>query len=265
MDLGKGYWNDLTFSYDGLNWATNANNGSVNFYVDNTLYQNTSVSFFMKGLTLSQTKKCIFGYIDPNNYNTFELYTENNSLWLNCQNYIQEITGYDFSQRHHFCIVRDLGTGGLSIYIDGAAYVENQDYGTFTYNLISEDGDNLISEDGDNLTSEEQAVGLDNLDRQVKFYLFSNEDGNNGAACSLAKFRLHRRTLGKKDVDILSADGIISTMIEILNRYLGEYVAAPAEAKIGDTFDYSGATNDDFIHGSRYVRTLSGWVLYGGR
>lgn len=264
LDLGKGYWSGLTFSYDGLYWATSGGSGNVHFDVDNTLYKNTSVSFFMKGLTLSASRKYIFSYNDPENDNIFELFTENNSLFLNVQNYVQEITGYDFSQKHHFCIIRNIESSGFSIYIDDVVYVEDQSYGTFTYNLISEDGDNLIDEAGNNIISEDYAVGIEELDRNIEFYLFRNSTGNNGASCSLSKFRLYRRVLEQKDIDILSGDGIISSMIEILNRYLGEYVDAPDESKIGDTFDYSGTTNDDFINGQRYVRTLSGWVLYGG-
>ena len=264
LDLGKGYWNNLTFSYDTLYWATSSGNGSVHFSVDNTLHKNTSVSFFMKGLTLSVSRKYIFRYYDPNNSNIFELYTENNSLWLNVQNYIQEITGYDFSEKHHFCIIRNTGDSGFSIYIDDVAYVKNKSYGSFTYNLIDETGNNLITEDGDNLISEEYAVGIQDLDRQIDFYLFCDDNLSNGASCSISKFRLYRRDLEQKDIDILSGDGIISTMIEILNRYLGDYVDAPDESKIGDTFDYSGTTNEDFVNGKRYVRTLSGWVIYGG-
>lgn len=264
LDLGKGYWSGLTFNYDGLYWANSAGSGNVHFDVDNTLYKNTSISFFMKGLTLSSARKYIWQYNDAQNDNILELYTENNSLFLNIQNYIQEITGYDFTQKHHFCIIREIGDGGFSIYIDDLPYIKNKSYGTFTYNLISETGDNLIAEDGNNLTSEEFAVGIEDLDRSIDFCLFNNSDGDSGASCSIAKFRLYRRVLEKKDIDILSSDGIISSMIEILNRYLGDYVAAPDESKIGDTFDYSGTTNDDFINGKRYVRTLSGWVLYGG-
>lgn len=264
LDLGKGYWSGLSFSYDGLNWATASGSGNVHFDVDNTLYKNTTISFFMRGLSLSSTKKYVFQYRDDENKNIIELYTENNRLYFNCQNYIQEISGYDFTQKHHFCIMRDVENGGFSIYIDSVPYVMNQDYGTFVYNLISETGDNLIDEESNNLTSEDYAVGIGDLNRSIDFVLFSDNNGNNGSSCSISKFRLYRRILSEKEVDILSADGIISTMIEILNRYLGEYVDAPDESKIGDTFDYSGTTNDDFINGERYLRTLSGWVLYGG-
>lgn len=264
LDLGKGYWSGLTFSYDGLYWATSAGSGNVHFGVDNTLYKNTTISFFMKGLTLSSARKYIFQYNDPDNENVLQLYTENNKLILDCQGYVSEITGYDFSQKHHFCIIRNTEDSGFSVYIDSNPYIKNESYGTFVYNLISEDSYNLIDEDGNNLISENYAVGIEDLDRQVQFSLFSDDSGNNGAVCSLAKFRLYRRVLEEKEIDILSSDGIISSMIEILNRYLGEYVDAPDESKIGDTFDYSGTTNDDFINGERYVRTLSGWVLYGG-
>ena len=264
LDLGKGYWSGLTFSHDELYWATAAGSGNVHFDVDNTLYKNTTVSFFMNGLTLSSAKKYIFQYRDEDNENILELYTENNKLYLNCQNYVQEISGYDFSQKHHFCIIRNIVDAGFSIYIDNVPYVKDVSYGTFVYNLISETGDNLISEDGDNLTSENYAVGIEDLDRNIDFTLFSDGNGSNGSSCSIAKFRLYRRILSEKEIDILSGDGIISSMIEILNHYLGEYVDAPDESKIGDTFDYSGTTNDDFINGQRYLRTLSGWVLYGG-
>ena len=264
LDLGKGYWSGLTFNYDGLYWANASGGGNVNFNVDNTLYKNTSISFFMKGLTLSNAKKYVFQYNDVQNQNVIELYTENNSLYLNCQGYVQEITGYDFSQKHHFCIIRNVDDASFSIYIDSLPYLLNQGYGMFIYNLISQDGDNLIDDDGSNLISENFAVGIEDLNRGVNFYLFSDKDGNNKSTCSISKFRLYRRILTEKEIDILSADGIISSMIEILNRYLGEYVDAPDESKIGDTFDYSGTTNDDFINGKRYVRTLSGWVLYGG-
>lgn len=264
LDFGKGYWSNLTFSFDILHWATSSGTGSVHFGVDNTMYKNTTVSFFMKGLTLSSARKYIFQYNDAINDNILELYTENNSLFLNVQNYIQEITGFDFSQKHHFCIVRNIIDAGFSIYIDGSPYIKNQEYGSFIFNINSEDNDNLIDESGNNLISENYAVGLEALDRNVNFYLFNNSLSNAGSSCSISKFRLYRRALTEKEIDILSDDGIISVMIEILNRYLGEYVDAPDESKIGDTFDYAGATNDDFIHGERYVRTLSGWILYGG-
>lgn len=264
LDLGKGYWSGLTFNYDGLYWANSAGSGNVHFDVDNTLYKNTSISFFMKGLTLSSTKKYIWQYNDAQNDNILEMYTENNKLFLKCQAYVQDITGYDFTEKHHFCIIRDVSNSGFSIYIDGIPYIENQGYGTFNYNLISETSDNLISEVSDNLISETYSVGIDGLDRQIEFYIFSDNNSSNGSSCSISKFRLYRRILDKKEIDILSKDGIISSTIEILNRYLGEYVDAPDESKIGDTFDYSGQTNDDFINGKTYVRTLSGWVLYGG-
>ena len=255
LNLGKGYWNNLTFNYDGLYWSTAAGAGSVNFNVDNTLYKNTSISFFMKDLVLSASRKAIASYQDSVNKNTLEIYTENNSLYVNCQNYIAEITGFDFTEKHHYCIIRDIENTGLSIYIDGNPYLKDVDFGTFTYNLISEDGDNLVSED--------YAIGIEDLDRQVDFYLFDDINGGSGASCSLAKFRLYRRVLTDKDIDILSSDGIISTTMEILNRYLGVYVDAPDESKLGDTFDYSGVTNTEFINGKRYLRTLAGWVLYG--
>lgn len=264
LNLGKGYWQNLTFSYDGLYWSTAAGTGNVKFYTDNTLYKNTSISFFMKDLVLSASRKYIFSYNDAINQNTLELYTENNKLFVECQGYVQEIAGYNFANRHHLCIIRDLATTGLSIYVDGLPYVHNVDFGTFTYNLISEDSDNLISEDGDNLVSENYAIGIVDLDRQVDFYLFNDLNESAGASCSLAKFRLFRRALDEKDVEILATDGIITSNIEILNRYLGVYVAAPDESKLGDTFDYSGTTNTDFINGKRYVRTLAGWILYGG-
>lgn len=264
LDLGKGYWSGLTFNYDGLYWANSEGSGRVHFNVDNTLYKNTSISFFMKGLTLSSARKYIWQYNDSANDNVLEMYTENNSLYLDCQGYVAEITGYDFTEKHHFCIIRDIGNAGFSIYIDGVPYIENEGYGTFEYNLVSESSENLISETADNLISENYAVGIQNLDRQIEFCVFSDSSGNNSSSCAIAKFRLYRRVLDKKEIDILSKDGIISSTIEILNRYLGEYVAAPDESKIGDTFDYSGTTNEDFINGERYVRTLSGWVLYGG-
>lgn len=263
LDLGKGYFSSLTESYDGKYWASSSGSGQLNCNVDNTFYENTTISFFMKSLTLSSTKKTIFNYYDDANKNILELYTENNTLFLNCQNYIQEITGYDLTKEHHFAIMRNWDNFSFKIYIDGQLYI-SKGFDTFTYNLISEEGDNLIGEDGESLTSENYALDVVSLDRQKQLYVFYDGNAGTGATASLCKFRVFRRILSEKEVAIMASDGIISSMIEILNRYLGNYTGEPDDSKIGDTFDYSGSTNTQFISGRRYMRTLSGWVLYGG-
>jgi len=164
---------------------------------------------------------------------------------------------------HHFAIIRDLENDLFKIYIDGDLYIENA-YATFTYNLISEDGDNLIDETGNNLVSENYAYQITSLDREKQFHIFYDGNAGTGASVALCRFRIFRRILSEKEVAIMANNGIISSMMEILNRYLGAYVDAPVDSKIGDTFNYTGITNNEYINGKTYIRTLAGWVIYGG-
>jgi len=264
LSLGKGYFSNLTRAYfNDKYFAVSSGNGQLYCNVDNSFYKSSTISFFMHGLTLSSAKKTIWKYEDVNNQNSLEFYTYNNSLWLECQGYVQEITGYDFSQEHHFAIVRDIEEFVFKIYIDGNLYISHG-YGSFTYNLISEDGDNLISETGDNLISEEYAFPINSLDRTKQFHIFYDGTAGTGAAVSLARFRIFRRILSEKEVAIMANNGILSSMMDILNRFLGVYVDEPVDAKIGDTFTYTGETNNDYINGETYIRTLAGWVIYGG-
>ena len=264
LSLGKGYFSNLTRSYiGGKYFAVSSGSGQLYCNVDNSFYKSSTISFFMHGLTLSSAKKTIWKYEDVNNQNSLEFYTYNNSLWFKCQGYVQEITGYDFTQEHHFAIVRDIDEFTFKIYIDGILYISHS-YGSFTYNLISEDGDNLISETGDNLISEEYAFPITSLDRTKQFYIFYDGNDGTGATVSLARFRIFRRILSEKEVAIMANNGILSSMMDILNRFLGSYVDEPSDSKIGDTFTYTGQTNNDYINGETYIRTLAGWVIYGG-
>ena len=264
LALGKGYFQNITRSY--LNqkyYGVSDGTGQLYCNVDNSFYKSTTISFFMAELTLSSSKKTIWKYEDSYNQNLIEFYTQNNSLFLNCQGYVQEITGYDFTEEHHFAIIRDIENKTFSIYIDGQLYISHG-YDSFTYNLISEDGDNLIDEDGNNLVSEDYALDILDLDRTKQFYIFYDGTSGNGASVSLCRFRIFRRILSEKEVAIMASNGIISSMMEILNRFLGAYVDAPVDSKIGDTFLYAGFTNNDFINNKTYIMTLSGWVIYGG-
>lgn len=264
LSLGKGYFENIGHeTINGKSYGVSDGSGEMYCSIDNSLYKSTTISFFMAHLTLSNEKKTIWKYNDVVNQNSLEFYTENNSLWLECQGYIKEITGYDFYQEHHFAIIRDIDNFTFTIYIDGQLYISHG-YDSFTYNLISEDGDNIISEDGDNLVSEEYAFPIISLDREKKFYVYYDGTSGSGASVSLCRFRIFRRILSEKEVAIMANNGIISSMIEILNRYLGAYVDAPVDSKIGDTFTYTGETNNDFVNGETYKRTLSGWVIYGG-
>ena len=264
LSLGKGYFANITRSYiGGKYYGVSSGSGELYCNVDNSFYKSTTVSFFMANLTLSASKKTIWKYEDLTNQNSIEFYTENSSLWLQCQGYVQEITGYNFSQEHHFAIIRDIDEFNFSIYIDGELYIK-QRYDSFTYNLISEVGDNLIDENGNNLVSEEYAFPINSLDRTKQFYIFYDGTSGSSATVSLSKFRIFRRILSEKEVAILSQNDILSSMIEILNRFLGSYDYAPDESKIGDTFKYTGITNNEYVNGKTYLRTLAGWVIYGG-
>lgn len=264
LSLGKGYYSNITRAYlNGKYYGVSNGSGQLYCNVDNSFYKSTTISFFMAELTLSASKKTIWKYEDVANQNSIEFYTENNSLWLECQGYIQEITGYDLTLEHHFAIIRDIEHNTFSIYIDGQPYITHG-YDSFTYNLISEDGDNLIDENGNNLVSEEFAFDITSLDREKKFNIFYDGNAGTGAEVSLCRFRIFRRILSEKEVAIMANNGIISSMMEILNRFLGAYVDAPADSKIGDTFRYTGLTNNEYINGETYIRTLAGWVIYGG-
>lgn len=264
LSLGKGYYSNLTRSYiGGKYYAVSSGTGQLYCNVDNSFYKSTTISFFMSNLTLSSAKKTIWKYEDVNNQNSIEFYTYNNSLWLECQGYIQEITGYDFTGEHHFAIIRDIEENLFKIYIDGQPYISHS-YETFTYNLISEDGDNLIDENGNNLISEDFAFDITSLDRTKQFHIFYDGTAGTGAAVGLCRFRIFRRILSEKEVAIMANNGIISSMMEILNRFLGSYVDAPADSKIGDTFTFTGNTNNEYVNGKTYIRTLAGWVIYGG-
>ena len=264
LSFGKGYYSNLTRKkINGKYYASSSGTGQLYCNIDNAFYKNTSISFFMSNLTLSSEKKTIWKYDDSVNQNIFEFYTQNNKLLLNCQEYIQEISDIDLSMEHHFAIIRDIEKTLFRIYIDGTLYVEKR-FDSFTYNLISEDSDNLIDEDGNNLVSEDYAVGILSLDREKMFNIFFDGNDGTGATVDLCRFRIYRRVLTEKEVAILAKNGILSSMMEILNRYLGAYVDAPSDSKIGDTFDYTGTTNNEYIHGKKYIRTLAGWILYGG-
>lgn len=264
LGLGKGYYSNITRSalnnkYYGVSDGT----GQLYCNVDNSFYKSTTISFFMANLTLSSTKKTIWKYEDVVNKNSLEFYTENNVLCFECQGFVKEITGYDFTEEHHFAIIRDIEHYLFRIYIDGQLYAE-QGYDSFTYNLISEDDDNLIDEDGNNLISEQYAFDIVSLDRTKQFHIFYGGTSGDGAAVSLARFRIYRRILSEKEVAIMANNGILSTTIEVLNRFLGSYVDSPADSKIGDTFKYTGDTNNEFINDTTYIRTLAGWIIYGG-
>lgn len=264
LALGKGYFQNITRMYlNGKYYGVSDGSGQLYCNVDNSFYKSTTISFFMANLTLSVAKKTLWIYDDTQNGNILEFYTENNALLLNCQGYVQEITGYDFTLEHHFAIIRDIENQIFKIYIDGDLYIEH-DYATVTYNLISEDGDNLIDENGNNLVSENNAMEITDLDRSKQFYLFYNGTSGTGPSVSLCRFRIFRRILSEKEVAIMASNGIISSMMEILNRFLGSYVDAPVDSKIGDTFLYTGFTNNEYVNGKNYIRTLAGWVIYGG-
>lgn len=264
LSLGKGYYSNITRSYlNGKYYGVSNGSGQLYCNVDNAFYKSTTISFFMAELTLSASKKTIWKYEDANNSNSIEFYTYNNSLWLECQGYIQEITGYDLTGEHHFAIIRDIQDDVFEIYVDGVLYTR-QGYETFTYNLISETGDNIIDETGNNLTSEDYAFDITSLDREKQFYIFYDGNSGTGASVSLCRFRIFRRILSEKEVAIMASNGILSSMMEILNRFLGNYVDAPVDSKIGDTFTYTGLTNNEYINGKTYIRTLAGWVIYGG-
>lgn len=261
--LGNAYYTDIEFSEDFVHeekvyWA-HLKNGNMSFQVDNLLWTDTSISFWIKDMIASENRQMIFDYHDDVNNNVLQMYVQNNCVFVVTQNCVESIE-LDLIHATHVCLVRSFKTMQTHLYINGKQQL-SFDFDTLIYNLIGEVDFNLISEQGENLTSEECILKKSALNRNEKVYFFSDKKGENAASFSLREVHLYGRSLNQKDIESLFESGILIEKMDTLNRFLGRFSEIPTNAKNGDSFYYEGLTNEYFMNGSVYLFTIGGWIL----
>lgn len=232
----------------------------VKFKVDNSMYKSFTISFYLYCQS-SQDKKIVCSYKDTINNNIFEIYTEDNSLFVEHQG-AKIPMEIDLSIPNMLSFVKDYDRGIFKIYVNGI-YLKQLNINNINANYITEDSSSLfIDEDSVNsFITESYSVPIISNDRDIYFYLFRDVDGNYISDYQITEFHLWKDVLEDSDIKRLNEEGyyIVNTPAE--SRYLGEFPIIPETGNLYDYFFYTGETNINFLQNHYYRKIKSGWEL----
>lgn len=243
------------------NWLVQDGNYNYAFNVDNSMYKSNTISFMLRNIDLVENKKWIFYYQDATNKNELGLFVQNSTLNFVLNSWEQVLDWGDAAEAKLFSLVRDFDNSAIRIYRDKTLIFEgtlSADY----LQLADEVEDNLLVADNSittGLTTEKAPIFVLGADRSVQFNLCGNGSDGTGASFDIADFHIWDIPADTLLIDSIFNIGIIPMQTIKTSLYLGEFPLPPQRAKLGDSFLYTGTTNDLFFTGSYYQLGINGW------
>jgi len=256
---------------DGMFYAFSNDGARIKFLTDVTMYGNFSLSFWLRGI-VPQNRSQIYHYHDATNHHRFEFYAENGRLHIIFQrqelSFTHEIQPED--RGSFFVLAYDSYATTFSLYRDAVLIqsitidIAKGDEGTFENPNVQFDAEQANFEQPQSFEKEGHfSETLQEYDRNIPSYLFNDPTGSYPlAGLQIAAFRLYATDITPDIIQTLFERNETNINIPAQTRFLGEFKRAPTTGFLYDFFRWIGRTNNQFIDGEFYRRTLSGWELF---